>query len=263
MLVLQDIAVTYQNVVPAVRGVSIEVPDKAVVALLGANGAGKTTIMRAISGLLPIHKASIVRGAILFDGKRIDHLNTTQIVQRGISQVLEGRRLFADLTVDENLRTGAISSRDAAGIRRGYDRVMELFPVLRERRKSHAGYLSGGEQQMLAIGRALIANPKLLLLDEPSLGLAPLMVQQIRSIIAEIHAGGTAVLLVEQNAQMALSVAQYGYVLETGAVALAAPATELLQDESVRKFYLGLHEGGERSTIGTIRQRRPERKWAI
>lgn len=263
MLVLQDIAVTYQNVVPAVRSVSLEVPDKAVVALLGANGAGKTTIMRAVSGLLPIHKASIVHGTILFDGKRIDRLNTTQIVQRGISQVLEGRRLFADLTVDENIRTGAISSRDAAGTRRAYDRVMELFPVLRERRKSHAGYLSGGEQQMLAIGRALMANPKLLLLDEPSLGLAPMMVQQIRSIIAEINAGGTAVLLVEQNAQMALSVAHYGYVLETGNVVLAAPATELLQDESVRKFYLGLHEEEGRRNIGMIRQRRPERKWAI
>lgn len=263
MLVLQDIAVTYQNVVPAVRGVSLEIPDKTVVALLGANGAGKTTIMRAISGLLPIHKASIVRGSILFDGKHIDRLNTTQIVQRGISQVLEGRRLFADLTVDENLRTGAISSRDTAGMRHAYDRVMELFPMLRERRKSHAGYLSGGEQQMLAIGRALMANPKLLLLDEPSLGLAPMMVQQIRSIISEINAGGTAVLLVEQNAQMALSVAHYGYVMETGNIVLAQPAAELLQDESVRKFYLGLHEGGERSNRGTIRQRRPERKWAI
>jgi branched-chain amino acid transport system ATP-binding protein len=246
-----------------VQGVSLEAPDKAIVALLGANGAGKTTIMRSISALLSIHKASIVRGAILFDGERIDHLNTTQIVQRGISQVLEGRRLFADLTVDENLRTGAISSRDAASFRRAYDRVMNLFPVLRKRRKSHAGYLSGGEQQMLAIGRGLMTNPKLLLLDEPSLGLAPFMVQQIRAIIAEINVDGTAILLVEQNAQMALSVAHFGYVLETGRVVLARPATELLQDESVRKFYLGLHEGGERSTMGTIRQRRPERKWAI
>ena len=263
MLVLQDIAVTYHNVVPAVQGVSLEVPDKAVVALLGANGAGKTTIMRAISGLLDLHKASIVRGTILFDGERIDRLNTTQIVQRGISQVLEGRRLFADLTVEENLRTGAISSRNPASTQQAYDRVMDLFPVLRERHRSHAGYLSGGEQQMLAIGRGLMSNPKLLLLDEPSLGLAPFMVQQIRSIISEINAGGTAVLLVEQNAQMALSVAHYGYVLETGKVVLAQPASQLLQDESVRKFYLGLHEGGERSNMGTIRQRRPERRWAI
>src|SRR5947199_120374 len=202
MLILQDIAVTYQNVVPAVQGISLEVPDKAVVALLGANGAGKTTIMRAIFGLLDIDKTSIVRGTILFDGERIDRLNTTQIVQRGISQVLEGRRLFADLTVEENLRTGAIATRDAVSVRRAYDRVMDLFPVLRERRKSHAGYLSGGEQQMLAIGRGLMSDPKLLLLDEPSLGLAPFMVQQIRTIISEINAGGTAVLLVEQNAQM-------------------------------------------------------------
>jgi len=234
-----------------------------VVALLGVNGAGKTTIMRAVSGLLNMHKASIVRGTILFDGERIDRLNTTQIVQRGISQVLEGRRLFADLTVDENLRTGAIASHDAIGVHRAYDRVMDLFPLLRERRKSHAGYLSGGEQQMLAIGRALMSNPKLLLLDEPSLGLAPFMVQLIRSIISEINAAGTAVLLVEQNAQMALSVAHYGYVLETGKVVLSQPAAELLQDESVRKFYLGLHEGGEASNMSASHRRRPTRKWAI
>jgi branched-chain amino acid transport system ATP-binding protein len=263
MLLLQDIAVTYQSIVPAVQGISLEVPDKKVVALLGANGAGKTTTLRAISGLLNIHHASIVRGSILFDGKRIDRLNATQIVQSGIAQVLEGRRLFADLTVDENLRTGAISSRDTASVKRAYDRVMDLFPVLRERRKSVAGYLSGGEQQMVAIGRGLMTSPKLLLLDEPSLGLAPFMVQQIRSIIAEINASGTAVLLVEQNAKMALSIAHYGYVLETGKVVLAQPATQLLQDESVRKFYLGLHEAGERSNMGTLRQRRPERRWAI
>ena len=263
MLRLQDVAFTYHNIVPAVQGVSLEVPDKTVVALLGANGAGKTSIIRAISGLLNIHKASIERGTIHFDGERIDHLNTTQNVRRGIAQVLEGRRLFADLTVDENLRTGAISERDTAAARRAYDRVMELFPVLRDRRKSQAGYLSGGEQQMLAIGRGLMTNPKLLLLDEPSLGLAPFMVQQIRAIIAEINASGTAVLLVEQNAQMALSVAHHGYVLETGKVVLAGPAAELLQDESVRKFYLGLHEGEESLSMGTVRQRRPERKWDL
>jgi len=263
MLLLQDIAVTYNNIIAAVQGVSIEVPDKTVVALLGANGAGKTTTLRAISGLLRMHRASITRGTILSDGVRIDRLNTTQIVQRGISQVLEGRRLFADLTVDENLRTGAISTRDPAAVRKAYDRVMDLFPALRGRGKSHAGYLSGGEQQMLAIGRGLMTNPKLLLLDEPSLGLAPFMVQQIRAIIAEINAGGTAVLLVEQNAQMALSLAHHGYVLETGKVALAQPAAELLQDESVRKFYLGLHEGEERSRMSVVRQSRPERKWDL
>lgn len=263
MLLLQDIAVTYQNVVPAVQGISLEVPDKSVVTLLGANGAGKTTILRAISGLLNIHKASLMRGSILFDGERIDGLNTTQIVQRGIAQVMEGRRLFSDLTVDENLRAGAIASRNPAATRRAYDRVMELFPVLRERRHGVAGYLSGGEQQIVAIARALMASPRLLLLDEPSLGLAPFMVQQIRNIIAEINAGGTAVLLVEQNAQMALSVAHSGYVLETGKVVLAQPAAALLQNESVRKFYLGLHEGNEHNSMAALRQRRDTRRWAL
>ncbi|HEY1353527.1 MAG TPA: ABC transporter ATP-binding protein [Ktedonobacteraceae bacterium] len=262
MLVLQDLAVTYQNTTPAVQGVSLEVPDRAVVALLGANGAGKTTIIRAISGLLGLHRASILHGSILFDGERIDRLNTTQLVQRGIAQVLEGRRLFADLTVEENLRAGAISSRAPAAMKQAYEHVMELFPALRERRKSHAGYLSGGEQQMVAIGRALMASPKLLLLDEPSLGLAPFMVQQIRKIIGEINAGGTAVLLVEQNAQMALSVAHSGYVLEHGRVVLAQSAAELLEDESVRKFYLGLHEGGHGRSVA-LRGRQPGRKWVL
>ncbi len=181
----------------------------------------------------------------------------------GISQVLEGRRLFADLTVDENLRTGAINSRDSAAVQRAYDRVMDLFPLLRERRSSVSGYLSGGEQQMLAIGRGLMTSPRLLLLDEPSLGLAPFMVQQIRKIITEINASGTAVLLVEQNAQMALSIAHHGYVLETGKVVLAQSAAELMQHESVRKFYLGLHEEGESSNMGMLRLRRPERRWAL
>jgi branched-chain amino acid transport system ATP-binding protein len=234
-----------------------------VVTLLGANGAGKTTIMRAISGLLSLHRATIVRGSIFFDGERIDRLNATQIVQRGIAQALEGRRLFGDLTVEENLRAGAISAHDTIAVKRAFDHVMDLFPVLKERLKTHAGYLSGGEQQMVAIGRALMASPRLLLLDEPSLGLAPFMVQQIRTIISEINASGTAVLLVEQNAHMALSVAHYGYVLETGHVVLEQPASDLLQDESVRKFYLGLHEGNERVSIGALRQHRSGRTWVL
>jgi len=264
MLVLQDLTVAYQNMLPAVQDISLEVPEKSVVALLGANGAGKTTIMRAISGLLSFHHAGITRGSILWGGERIDRLNTTQIVQRGIAPVLEGRRLFADLTVEENLRSGAIFARDTAASKRTYARVMELFPVLRERRNRHAGYLSGGEQQMLAIGRALMANPRLLLLDEPSLGLAPFMVQQIRAIITEINASGTAVLLVEQNAHMALEVAHTGYVLETGRVVLAQTAAALLQDSRVRHFYLGLHENETSVAVGTLRQRhRSERKWVL
>jgi branched-chain amino acid transport system ATP-binding protein len=262
MLLVQDIEVSYGDAVTAVRGVSLEVPAGGVVALLGANGAGKTTILRAITGMLGIHNARLTRGSITFDGQRIDGLNATQIVRLGIAQVLEGRRLFADLTVEENLRSGTIAvRRSAADQRRAYDRVMDLFPLLRDRRTTLAGYLSGGEQQMLAIGRGLMANPRLLLLDEPSLGLAPMMVQRIRDIIGEIHGGGTAVLLVEQNAQMALSAADTGYVLETGHVALAQPAAELLRNEQVRRFYLGLTEGEQTSTFTALRQHRPLRRW--
>jgi branched-chain amino acid transport system ATP-binding protein len=263
MLAVRDVEITYHDAVRAVRGVSLDVPDKAVVALLGANGAGKTTLLRAITGMVRFHGARVVHGSITYDGERIDGLQPTQIIQRGIAQVLEGRRLFADLTVDENLRTGALATRESAATRSAYDRVMELFPPLRERRTSPAGYLSGGEQQMVAIGRALMATPRLLLLDEPSLGLAPFMVQQIRSIIAEINAGGTAVLLVEQNAQMALSVATHGYVLETGTVALDGPAADLMQDPSVRSFYLGLHEGEENANFAALRKRRAVRRWTI
>jgi branched-chain amino acid transport system ATP-binding protein len=263
MLAVQDLEVSYQGIISAVRGVSLEVPDRGVVALLGANGAGKTTILRAIGGLLRLHGGRVTRGTIVFDGKRIDTLDATGIIRLGIAQVLEGRRLFADLSVEENLRTGAIAVRDAATVRRAHDRVMELFPVLRERRNEAAGYLSGGEQQMLAIGRGLMASPKLLLLDEPSLGLAPFMVQQIGRIISEISAGGTAVLLVEQNAQMALKHADAGYVLETGRVALQGPAADLLRDEEVRTFYLGLHEGEGHANFAALRQRRPDRRWAM
>jgi branched-chain amino acid transport system ATP-binding protein len=263
MLAVQDIEVSYQGASSAVRGVSLEVPDRGVIALLGANGAGKTTILRAIGGLLRFHGGQVTRGAILFDGVRIDTRDTAEIVRLGIAQSLEGRRLFTSLTVDENLRAGALASRDTAASRRAYDRVMDLFPALRERRRQAAGYLSGGEQQMVAIGRALMASPKLLLLDEPSLGLAPFMVRQIGDIITEISSGGTAVLLVEQNARMALTHASAGYVLETGRVALSGPASDLLGDEAVRAFYLGLHEGESRASYATLRQRRPERKWTV
>ncbi len=263
MLQIQGLAVTYHNTIQAVHGVSLETPDRGVVALLGANGAGKTTILRAITGLLGLHGGRVVGGSITFDGQRIDNANTTQIVRRGIAQVLEGRRLFAELTVDENLRSGALANPDPAAIRAAYTRVMDLFPALAERRHSVAGFLSGGQQQMLAIGRGLMANPRLLLLDEPSLGLAPMMIQQVSAIIADISASGTAVLLVEQNARMALSLASYGYILETGKVALAAPADKLLQDEAVQTFYLGLGEGTEHGEYAALRQHRPERKWAL
>lgn len=263
MLSVENIEVRYHNTVTAVRNVSLTVPDRGVVALLGANGAGKTSTLRAIGGLLRFHGARVTQGNISFDGQRIDRLDATKIVGMGIAQVLEGRRLFADLTVEENLRIGAIATRDSAATRRAYEHVMDLFPALRDRRNQQAGYLSGGEQQMVAIGRGLMANPKLLLLDEPSLGLAPAIVQQIGMIIGEISASGTAVLLVEQNASMALSLATMGYVLETGTVALSGPASDLLRDEAVRTFYLGLHEGEGHADFAALREHRPERKWSI
>src|SRR5690348_18164049 len=244
MLVVRELEVTYQGVIAAVRGVSLEVPERGVVALLGANGAGKTSILRAISGLLRTQGGRITHGLVEFDGQPITALEATRIVRMGIAQVLEGRRLFGSLSVEENLRAGAFASRDAAATRRSYDRVMELFPILRERRRSAAGYLSGGEQQMLAIGRALMANPRLLLLDEPSLGLAPVMVEQIRTIITDINAQGTSVLIVEQNAMMALSIARHGFVMENGKVVLDGPADELMANQDVRESYLGMGEQG-------------------
>jgi branched-chain amino acid transport system ATP-binding protein len=180
----------------------------------------------------------------------------------GISQVMEGRRIFAELTVDENLRAGAYVNRSSSAVKEGYERVMTLFPRLAERRKSVAGYMSGGEQQMLAIGRALMQNPKLLILDEPSLGLAPLLVQQIRDIIVEINAQGTAVLLIEQNANMALSIAHHGYIMETGKVVMEGAPDKLLKDEDVQEFYLGLHgEGGERKSFRDVKHYKRRKRW--
>ncbi len=269
MLSVSDIEVSYNGVIRAVQGVSLEVPERSVVALLGPNGAGKTSVLRAVSGLLGMQRGKLVRGTILLDGQRIDRLEPSAIVKRGLAQVMEGRRIFGGLTVEENLRAGGYSRRDGAANRRTFDQVMTLFPVLAERRKSAAGYLSGGEQQMLAIGRAMMAGPRLLLMDEPSLGLAPIVVQQIRDVIRQINAEGTAVLLVEQNATMALSVATHGYIMQTGHIVLNQPAAQMLADDQVRKFYLGLDEGGTRRDYGRLKDRavreaeRAERRAAL
>jgi branched-chain amino acid transport system ATP-binding protein len=220
--------------VVALRGVSLEVPEGGIVSILGANGAGKSSTLRAISGLVRIS-----RGSIEFMGRRIDHLSPEAIVQMGISQVPEGRQIFGDLNVEENMRLGAYTRRDGDGIRKDLQRVYGYFPVLAERRKQTASTLSGGEQQMLAIGRALMARPRLLLLDEPSLGLAPLITREIFEIVQVINGEGITVLLVEQNARLALGIAQFGYVLETGAIALAATSESLRQNEDVRRSYLG------------------------
>ena len=257
MLEVSNLEVVYNDVVLVLRGLSIEVPDGKVVALLGGNGAGKTTTIRAITGLLGVHEGDITKGEIKWEGDRIDSKGAADIVRSGITQVMEGRRVFAEMTVEENLRTGAFTKRGAAT----YDRVYEMFPVLAERRKDTAGYLSGGEQQMLAIGRALMADPKLLILDEPSLGLAPKLVQQIKDIIVDINESGVSVLLIEQNANMALSIADFGYIMETGKVVMDGNPDKLLNDEDVQEFYLGLHGSGERKSFREIKHYKRRKRW--
>lgn len=260
MLKVAGLEVVYSDVIVGLRGISLEVPDGAIVALLGANGAGKTTCLRAITGLLDVHRGRISKGIVELDGERIDRLESPAIVRRGLAQVLEGRRIFAELTIEENLRTGAHARSDQKAIRRSHDRVVTLFPILGERRDRIAGYLSGGEQQMLAIGRALMADPRLLLLDEPSLGLAPLVVQRIRDVIVEVNRQGTAVLLVEQNAVMALAIASHGYILENGRIVMDKPAAQLVGNEDVREFYLGL-SGGKRRSFRDVRHYRRRKRW--
>jgi branched-chain amino acid transport system ATP-binding protein len=260
MLVIDNVEVVYDDVLLALRGVSLEVPQGSIVALLGANGAGKTTTLRACTGLLPLHRGAVRSGTISLDGKRIDRFGAPEIVRAGIAQVMEGRRVFAELTVEENLRVGSYSNRSDLQGRLGH--MFDLFPVLGERRTQSAGYLSGGEQQMLAIARALMSEPRYLLLDEPSLGLAPRIVEQIRDLIVRLNEEGTSILLVEQNAAMALSVADHGYVMETGRIALDKPAAALRADDAVREFYLGLREGETTTSFRNLKHYRRRRQWA-
>jgi branched-chain amino acid transport system ATP-binding protein len=261
VLAVSNLEVVYNDVVLVLRGVSLRVPDGQIVALLGANGAGKTTTLRAIGGLLYVHEGDITKGEIVWNDEPIHEKDPSAIVRAGITQVLEGRRVFAELNVEDNLRTGAFTNRNRESVNAAHQRVMELFPVLHERRKAVAGYLSGGEQQMLAIGRALMANPKLLILDEPSLGLAPKLVQQIRDIIVDINKQGTAVLLIEQNATMALSIAHHGYIMETGKLVMDGDPKKLLQDEDVQEFYLGLHGSGERRSFRDVKHYKRRKRW--
>ena len=261
MLAVRNVEVVYDDVVLTLRGMSLDVGKGEIVALLGANGAGKTTLLRAVTGLLSVHRGKITKGSVELEGARIDRLDAPQIVRRGIAQVMEGRRVFAELTVDENLRAGAFTRSSRSEVKEGYDRVYGLFPILTERRHATAGYLSGGEQQMLAIGRALMAAPRLLLLDEPSLGLAPKIVEQIRDIVVEVNRQGTSVLIVEQNAQMALAIAGRGYVLETGRVVKEGAATALREDDDIREFYLGMGESGRRS-FREVKSYRRRKRWA-
>lgn len=235
MLKVEDINVYYGNI-QALKGVTLEINQGEIVTLIGANGAGKSTLLKTISGLLKPKN-----GQVLYEGKSIGGKQAQAIVKQGISHVPEGRRVFANMTVQENLELGAFLRKDKAGIKEDMERVYVLFPRLLERLKQHAGTLSGGEQQMLAMGRALMARPKLLLLDEPSMGLAPLLVKTIFRIIEEINATGTTILLVEQNANLALSIADRAYVVETGRIVLAGTAEELTSSEKVKMAYLGGH----------------------
>jgi ABC-type branched-subunit amino acid transport system ATPase component len=238
ILTVRELRASYGRAICALRDVSLDVPAGAVVAVLGSNGAGKTTLLRAISGVLPEHGGT-GHGEITFEGQSLTGRSAAAIVASGIVQAPEGRRIFERLTVGENLRIGAFGVRNANARRRARQFVCDLFPILHDRREARAGLLSGGQQQMLAIGRALMAQPRLLLLDEPSLGLAPRVVGQIGRVISQINAAGTTVLLVEQNASMALSVAAHAFVLTNGEVSLSGPAGVLAADDTVRDLYLG------------------------
>ena len=242
LLRLDRVEVAYNRVIQVLRGISLEVAAGKAVAILGANGAGKSTTLKAISNLLLSERGRVTAGGITFGGRPIHGLDPAEVVALGIAHVMEGRRLFPQLTVLENLRTGAFVRKDA-GVAQDLERVMEYFPRLRERRSVKAGYLSGGEQQMVALGRGLMARPKLMLLDEPSMGLAPLVVKEIFAIIGRLKAQeGVSILLAEQNAARALALVDYGYVLENGHVVLEGPAQKLRENDDVRRFYLGLGE---------------------
>jgi branched-chain amino acid transport system ATP-binding protein len=262
MLQVNSIEVAYMKVIQVLRGVSLEVGDGKIAALLGANGAGKTTTLRAISGMLKTEEGEVTGGSIVFDGKRIDRYGPENIAAMGISQAMEGRRVLEHLNVDENLLVGAYCRKDRAGVKKDLQVVFDYFPKIKNLRHRVSGYLSGGEQQMLVIGRALMARPKLMLLDEPSLGLAPLLVQNIYEIIQRICAEQKmAILLVEQNVRAALGIADYGYVMENGRVVLAGPAETLRDNEDVREFYLGLSAVGSRKSYRDVKHYRRRKRW--
>ena len=261
ILSVQNLEVVYSDVILALSGVSLEVPGGSIVALLGANGAGKTTLLRAITGLLPIQRGQITKGTIDFEGRSIVGHEPAAIVRSGLAQVMEGRRVFAELTVMENLRAGGLARRDRRAIKSDLDEILSMFPPLVARLNQPAGVLSGGEQQLVAIGQALMARPTLLLLDEPSLGLSPMNARQIRNVVVEINRKGTGVLLVEQNARMALGIADHGYILESGKVVRAGLAAELAADRDVKEFYLGMGEDGRRS-FREVKSYRRKKRWS-
>jgi branched-chain amino acid transport system ATP-binding protein len=261
LLDVNGIEVIYNHVILVLKGVSLVVPEGGIVALLGANGAGKTTTLKAISNLLRAERGEVTKGVIQFDNERVDRLNPSELVKRGVIQVMEGRHCFAHLTVEENLLTGAYTRRATRSeIKVDLEKVYGFFPRLRQRRSSLAGYTSGGEQQMTAIGRALMAKPRMILLDEPSMGLAPQIVEEIFEIVKSLNENEkVSFLLAEQNTMVALRFADFGYILENGRVVLEGSAAALTDNEDVKEFYLGISSGGRRSFRETKHYRRRKR----
>jgi branched-chain amino acid transport system ATP-binding protein len=262
ILAVNNIEVVYDHVILVLKGVSLAVPRGGIVALLGANGAGKTTTLKAISNLLRTERGEVTKGSIEFEGERVDKSSPNELVRRGCIQVLEGRHCFGHLTIEENLLTGAFTRRDGnAAIRRDLEAVYDYFPRLRQRRTAMAGYTSGGEQQMCAIGRAMMSRPKMILLDEPSMGLAPQIVEEIFEIVRKLNeAEGVSFLLAEQNTHMALKYAGYGYILETGRVVMDGPAQSLRENEDVKEFYLGVAEGAKKS-FREVKSYKRRKRW--
>jgi branched-chain amino acid transport system ATP-binding protein len=262
MLRVNNIEVVYMKVIQVLRGVSLRVDDGTIVALLGANGAGKTTTLKAVSGMLRTEEGEVIDGSIDFDGKRIDRYGPEEVAALGISQVMEGRRVLEHLSVEENLYIGAYRRKDRVGVKKDIEMVFDYFPQIKRLRRQMSGYLSGGEQQMLVIGRALMARPKLMLLDEPSLGLAPLLVEEIYEIVDRINTEQKmAMLLVEQNARAALGIADYGYVMENGRVVLEGPAETLKDNEDVQEFYMGLSTVGSKKSYREVKHYRRRKRW--
>ena len=263
LLIVNNIEVVYDHVILVLKGVSLEVPEEGIVALLGANGAGKTTTLKSISNLLVAERGDITKGTIDYQGQRIQGLSANQLVKRGIVQVMEGRRCFEHLTVEENLMTGAFTRRDgAASIRQDLELVYTYFPRLKDRRTSTAGYTSGGEQQMTALGRALMARPKMILLDEPSMGLAPQLVEEIFEIVKKLNeAEQVTFLLAEQNTNMALRYSHYGYILENGRIVMEGDAASLAGNDDIKEFYLGIAQGDQKANFRATKHYRRRKRW--
>jgi branched-chain amino acid transport system ATP-binding protein len=262
LLSVNNIEVVYDSVILVLRGVSLEVKEGSITTLLGANGAGKTTTLKAISGVLRTERGAVTKGSITLEDRRVDRMRAFDVTRLGISQVFEGRRVFEHLTAEENLVAGAHLQRDARKVKGAIERVYAYFPLLRDRRDQLSGYLSGGEQQMLAIGRALMSNPKVILLDEPSLGLAPMLVEEIFAIVRRMVAEERlAVLLVEQNATMALAVADHGYVMENGRIVLEGGVALLRENSDIREFYLGLNAVGTRKSYRDVKHYKRRKRW--